>query len=148
MRLARRWRRSRGAGWMRWGVAFGVFAMTACSQSTEPGADPLDGSWEWIDASGGIAGTTRTPATEGYTMSVDHRANGGTARFLVFRNDSLFAETTVRRSASSSADQGTLVYGDPVLGWPEQEFEIRADTLVLRDGCCDGFTYRFHRGAP
>lgn len=129
-------------------AVLGALFVGGCSQATEAGADPLDGRWEWIDASGGIAGTTRTPVSEGYTMSIVHRAAGTTARFQVFRNDSLFAETTVRRSEASSGTRGTLVYGDPVLGWPEQDFEIRTDTLVLRDGCCDGFTYRFFRGTP
>ncbi len=125
-------------------------AIVGCAQPTTPEVDPLDGQWSWVDATGGIAGTTRTPATVGYTMAVEYRSQSSTpAQFRVFRDGQLFAETTVRRSTASSVSSGTLVYRDPVLGWPEQLFELIAgDTLVLTDGCCDGFTYRFVRERP
>ena len=47
----------------------------ACSSDpTAPGEDELlqalFGTWSWIRATGGIAGTTRTPESEGYTQTL------------------------------------------------------------------------------
>ena len=122
-----------------------VLLVGGCSQSTAPELDLLDGRWLWVDATGGIAGMTITPASVGYTMTVEYSSQpGGPALFRVLRDGQLFSETTVERFGEL---KGTLRYRDPVLGWPEQEFELRgADTLLLVDGCCDGFAYRFERG--
>ena len=118
-----------------------------CSQSTNPDLDSLDGRWSWVSATGGIAGTTITPSSVGYTMTIEYDSQGVgvPARFVVLRNGQLFAETTVERSGLPNAASGTLRYRDPVLGWPEQEFQLTSDTLFLADGCCDGFSYRFKR---
>ncbi len=41
---------------------------------------------------------------------------------------------------------GTVTYGEPVFGWPAQDFTlVTGDTLTLADGCCDGFVYTFWR---
>ncbi len=38
-----------------------------------------------------------------------------------------------------------IAYLDPLFGFDSQTATLVADTLVLTDACCDGFTYRFER---
>ena len=123
--------------------ALAMCVLAACSSTTSPEAHAIEGYWTWVRAFGGIAGMEITPQTTGYTMAVEF--TGGQARVL--RNDTLFAETEVEiRNADAGGQRGTVVYRDPVLGWPEQEFQIGVgDTLTLVDGCCDGFAYTFAR---
>lgn len=124
-----------------------AFVAGGCLHSTAPTFDALDGRWTWIDATGGIAGTTITPATAGYTMTVEISGlSSTTPRMRVLRNGQFFAETVVERAQGSSTEVGTLVYRDPIMGFDQQEYTLTGtDRLVLQDGCCDGFTYRFER---
>ena len=125
------------------GVLLAMCLLPACSSTTAPVAHAIEGHWTWIRAFGGIAGMEMTPQTAGYTMAIEFQGE----RARVLRNDTLFSETTVEiRDADASGRRGTVLYRDPVLGWPEQEFRLDvADTLTLTDGCCDGFVYTFAR---
>lgn len=91
-----------------------LVALTGCGAgATAPEElEELAGSWRWLNAVGGIAGQTRTPASTGETM---------TLRFL--EGDSV----ELKRN-------GELAVAT-----------VSADTLILVDPCCDGFTYRFLR---
>ena len=75
--MRRRWKGSMVvvmAGWM-----------LACSGSpTVVEIGRLEGSWEWRSATGGIAGRTITPATEGYSMELRFLAGRNHLRFLQF----------------------------------------------------------------
>ena len=44
-----------------------ALALAACrSAGTDPGEQMVSGDYEWIGSTGGIAGRTMTPASEGY----------------------------------------------------------------------------------
>lgn len=146
-----RGRTARVGGRVAWGrlgsAALSAVLVVGCSQSTSPEFDALNGRWSWVDSVGGIAGMTITPASAGYTMTVEFIGVGSSqARLRVLRDGALFGETTVERTGAAGGQSGELNYANAVLGFAQQEFTItNGNTLVLEDGCCDGFSYRFQR---
>jgi hypothetical protein len=125
-----------------------VAAMAGCANSpTGVEVDRLEGRWEWRSASGGIAGRTITPTTEGYTMELrfvdDEEAQ-------LFRSGAL--RTTARYELATGSQGGSFGGKDVVrftpalFGWDEMGVQISIEgELILADGCCDGFTYSFVR---
>ena len=61
-------------------------AGAASSEDCVPGA-PFVGTWEWIESSGGIAGTTIGPADFGYTIQLEVRVDG---TILSYRDEVLY----------------------------------------------------------
>lgn len=126
-----------------------IVAPTACgSNPVEPTVEArLFGTWQWVEAEGGIAGSVITPETEGFTMRlVITRPN----RIELFRDgvservtsfELLPAEDLVDEFVSPR-----LRYSDPIFGFAEQEvgFDLEG-RLVLIDPCCDGFAYTWTR---
>jgi len=96
---------------------------------------------------GGIAGLVITPDSVGYTTTIEyHSTSSMTADFWVFRDDTLLASTTLERREGVSQAEGELRYVKPVLGMDTQTYRlVGADSLILNDACCDGFTYTFRR---
>ena len=65
----------------RWtaGIAIFSFFLTSCSKDISipnPELEKLFGFWNWIQSSGGIGGQTITPATVGYSQTVEYNNNG------------------------------------------------------------------------
>ena len=130
-------------------IAVLFVAPTACgSNPVEPTVEArLFGTWEWVEAEGGIAGSVITPETEGFTMRlVITRPN----RIELFRDgvservasfELLPAQDLVDEFVSPR-----LRYSDPIFGFAEQEvgFDLEG-RLVLIDPCCDGFAYTWTR---
>jgi hypothetical protein len=124
-------------------------ASAGCAASaTGVEVDQLEGRWEWRSASGGIAGRTITPASEGYTMEL--RFDGDRAELL--RNGTLRTasyQLRIGRQGGSFPDQDVVVFTPPLFGWEEMAIAIdEAGQLILSDGCCDGFMYAFARVGP
>jgi hypothetical protein len=117
--------------------------LAACrSAGTDPADERLNGEWEWIGSSGGIAGRTVTPESEGYTVHFTFNGN----EVQIFRNDSLRATSlfTVR------GDEVTYQPSISVFGFDggidTQTFvDLPGDTISLRDPCCDRFDHHFVR---
>ncbi len=127
----------------------GVGAGCAAESLTGPAAD-LVGAWEWVESEGGIAGGTRTPESEGIERIVTFRSDGNVR---VMENGALTAETTwevaIALAGTSHAGRPIIRYGAPALGFEEQAYVFQgADTLVLDDGCCDGFVSSYVRLSP
>jgi len=134
------------------GVLAVVLVPAACSSDpTAPDGDQLPGalfgSWSWIQSSGGIAGTTRTPETEGYTETVTFTApnqvtllrDGATRGTTTFEFVPLMDNGSAVRSAQ-------LLYAESLTGFAEQWVQItEGGNLVLSDPCCDGFTSEWSR---
>ena len=130
-------------------IAVLIVAATAVgSNPVEPTVEArLFGSWQWVEAEGGIAGSVITPETEGFTLRlVITRPN----RIELFRDgvservasfELLPAQDLVDEFASPR-----LRYSDPIFGFEEQEvgFDLEG-RLVLIDPCCDGFAYTWTR---
>ena len=103
----------------------------------------LEGDWTWVESSGGIAGETRTPTSTGETMGL--RFLGADSVELT-RDGILRGATTYQ--LTSSVDGGTVIeYEEAILGFGSQGLSVTQDVLILSDGCCDGFVYRFERAS-
>ncbi|MCH7532862.1 MAG: hypothetical protein IIB36_14050 [Gemmatimonadetes bacterium] len=49
-----------------------------------------------------------------------------------------------------SSDDGTttiIEYAQAIFGFDSQGLSVKQDVLVLSDGCCDGYVYRFERAS-
>ncbi len=126
-----------------------IVAPTACgSNPVEPTVEArLFGTWQWVEAEGGIAGSVITPETEGFTMRlvitrpnhIELFRDGVSERVASF--ELLPAQDLVDEFVSPR-----LRYSDPIFGFEEQEvgFDLEG-RLVLTDPCCDGFAYTWTR---
>ena len=129
-----------------------LLAPAACSSdATGPGEDELlqalFGTWSWIRATGGIAGTTRTPQSEGYmrTLTFTPPNQVEMARDGVPEVTTTF-EFVPLMDNGSAVRSAQLLYAQPLTGFDEQWVEItEAGDLVLSDPCCDGFVYEWRR---
>lgn len=147
-------KRSRG------GVA-GVAALVApllaagCSEGVvSVSTGELAGRWTWVRSTGGIAGRTLTPETEGFTgvlrFGLDH-----TVEWAVDGEVRWSTTYTLGRGREGSAMAGRDVvrYGEPAFGWEEQAVEVElgrdgTPTLTLTDPCCDGYVHEYVREGP
>ena len=105
--------------------------------------EALFGTWSWIQATGGISGTTRTPDSEGYTRTLTF---GRPYQVEMLRDG--VPEVTTAFEFVPPIDSGSarLLYDQPLTGFDEQWVEItEAGDLVLSDPCCDGFVYEWRR---
>ena len=120
-----------------------VVGGTACGDPVVPSTvELLDGSWTWVESSGGIAGGTFTPASTGETM---------TLRFLeadsveLSRNGVLAGATTYQLLLEDDGGTTFIEYAQSLFGFTSQQLFVGEEELILRDGCCDGFVYTFRR---
>jgi hypothetical protein len=99
------------------------------------------GSWEWIQSSGGIAGLTITPETEGYTKTAHFQSDW---TYKEERNDTTFLETTYRVDQDSVGN--TIVHTLQVDGWePMAIINVTDSTLNLIDQCIDCYQHSYRR---
>ena len=101
----------------------------------------LFGTWSWIQATGGISGTTRTPDSEGYTQALTFtRPN----QVEVLRDGVPEVTTTFEFVPLMDDGSAQLLYAQPLIGVDDQWVEItEAGDLVLSDPCCDRFVYEW-----
>ena len=124
-------------------LVLAAVVLSGCkSASTDPDAEILSGNYEWIRSSGGIAGSTLTPASENYRVRFSFSGNQVTA----FRNDSLKATSTVTVRGNEVTYQPSIsVFGFDG-GIDVQTIRVLSgDTIALADPCCDRFEHLFVR---
>lgn len=119
----------------------------ACSSSAVGPEIDIEGRWIWVKSEGGLLPADRTPESEGYGLTL---VFGSTGTVRLLQDGTLVGETTyeVTVGAPTGALEGAPVirYGEPLLGFQEQAYQfVTRHTLLLADGCCDGFTYHFLR---
>ena len=123
--------------------------LSGCGSSTEPLVEhDIVGTWDWVESSGGVAGTTQTPETAGYTLQVKFAQSG----VVEVRRDGALETSTgymVLVGVGSSSEWPDMVrYDEPVLGFENQYVRFTGDDVMfLADGCCDGFVSRYVRGS-
>ena len=127
--------------WKTLGILMLVGPM-GCGDPTGPTRELLEGDWTWVESSGGIAGWTLTPESTGETMSL--RFHSGHSVELT-RNDAVEGTTTYRLVSSDDGMTMSIEYAEGIFGFATQGLSVTQDVLILRDGCCDGFIYRFER---
>lgn len=140
-------------GSVAWGGvgACGFLVVSACgSDPVQPTPTVLtEAAWEWRSACCGVAGTSLTPATEGFDYRLRFREDG---TVQARRGGSVVLETTYRVRTTSPIDfedELTVVtYGDPLPLGPGIEpvsrqmlIHLEGGRLLLRnlDGCADCF---------
>jgi hypothetical protein len=128
-------------------IATSAWASNPTASEGDELPDALFGTWSWVQASGGIAGGTITPESEGYTRTlifispnqVEVLRDGVAEATTPFE----FVPLTMAGSAVRSAQ---LLYAQSVVGFDEQWVEIiETGELILSDPCCDGFVYEWRR---
>ena len=127
-------------------LLLGAAVVSACSASLIGPQRGIEGHWRWVKSEGGLLPADRTPATEGYALTLVFESSG-VVRLLQDGRPS--GETTFEVTVGTpGAHEGSPVirYAEPLLGFAEQGYQfVTADSLLLQDGCCDGFTYHFVR---
>ena len=77
-------------------ILLSALIITQCGKSTNPPSEPtILGNWVWESSIGGIAGTTRTPETEGYSV------------FLSFMSDSTFTRAMTDTAGIEDSYEGS-----------------------------------------
>lgn len=110
-----------------------------------PGRDPLFGEWEWVSSTGGFAGWTLTPESQGYTQSACFRSD---STFVFYKSDSLIAYGTFELRGT---DHGRAIRYVPSMGNPlangvgSQTVVVSDSTLHLIDPCCDMYHHIYRR---
>ena len=107
-------------------------------------AELLEGSWTWVESSGGITGETFTPASTGETMTMQFL---GADSVELTRNGVLAGATTYQLLLQDDGGTTVIEYAQALFGFPSQGLFVGEEELILRDDCCDGFVYRFQRVA-
>ena len=122
-----------------------VVGPIACGDAIAPTTQELlEGEWTWVESSGGIAGGTRTPASTGETMSLRFL---GTDSVEVMRNGALQGATTYQLRSSGVGATTLIDYRQAIFGFDSQQLSLTLGVLLLIDGCCDGYAYRFERAS-
>ncbi len=120
-----------------------VVGATGCGDPVAPTTvELLEGSWTWVESSGGITGGTLTPASTGETMTL--RFLGADSVELT-RNGDLAGATTYQLFLYDDGGSTVIEYAQSLFGFASQGVYVGEEELILRDGCCDGFVYRFQR---
>jgi hypothetical protein len=112
--------------------------------ATEPEVqEDIVGVWVWVSSTGGIAGTTRTPATEGFTQTLRIAADG---EVELFRDGVSEVRTSYTFFVGPEGSSTHLAFAEPLFDFDSAIVGVTpGDTLVLIDPCCDGFERRWVR---
>ncbi|MBC5837433.1 hypothetical protein [Flavobacterium muglaense] len=118
-----------------------VFVLAGCSSTVEPGTKALVGSWEWVESSGGLAGTTTSPSSTASSRQIVITAT--TIQYYLdgslLQTDSYSIQT---KKSIFGGDKQMLVYES---GRPSQSFEVDDNKLFLNDECNDCYQSEYDR---
>ena len=129
-------------------IIFTIFLAFAisCSQKINPSGAPSEiyGNWQWVSSSGGYAPKTITPATEGYQKSISFTSTGNYSEQQSNGQSKNATFTITRGKSIYNKDSARIILFDG-LGdrHQKQSFEVRGDTLLLRDECFDCFSHTY-----
>ena len=110
----------------------------------------LIGSWNWVESSGGFAGNTINPTTEGYSKQMEFSENGKHFEFkerekMTIRN----YEFQEHKSIHNSQVEYMIKFASPTtdndLHWYNSFDFIGNDTLFLSDECYDCYGHLYVR---
>lgn len=131
-------------------VTISMFLTTCKKDISLPSQDleKLFGTWEWVNSSGGWAGRTTTPSSEGYSQKIEFNKNG---IYKSYRNDKVESKMdfTIKEGKTiySSGTAYLIEYKNKKLFEKENAITnitqsvrfIGQDTLCLADEAYDGF---------
>ena len=118
-----------------------VFVLAGCSSAVEPSTKALVGSWEWVESSGGFAGTTTSPSSTSSSRQIVITAT--TIQYYLdgslLQTDSYSIQT---KKSIFGGDKQMLVYESER---PSQSFEVDDNKLLLNDECNDCYQSEYDR---
>lgn len=131
--------------------SFVLLLLFACKKKTDFPSKDLEniiGEWEWEEASGGFAGVTVTPASEGYTESLLFQQNGEFVKyrdsleyqnyfFWITEGSSIFSAEPAYLLLLGSRDQATINF--------TYSIDLDGDILYLNEECNDCFRFKYRR---
>jgi hypothetical protein len=135
-------------------AALFIAACASSSPQTPAEKSPVEGSWQWVETSGGKMGTTRGPDSEQYELITRFGSDG---QFEITKGgvpwvSGSYVLTDSERGAVvqyalDASPSSTTVFTFSGLGDPPRHiFSINADSmLVLDEGCCDRYQHVFRR---
>ena len=113
-------------------------------QVPDPELKKIFGKWEWVSSTGGFAGKTITPATEGYTLQIEFNSNGA---YKEYKSGTLTAQRTFLFSQESSIQnhkQAWIISSGA--GSLKQAVSFSGqDTLMLSEQVHDSFQHLYSR---
>jgi hypothetical protein len=127
------------------GLLFLITIITSCSdQNTNTGVEKnLIGTWSWVSSSGGIAGTTNSPASTGKNIDLKFTSDN---KYFYYTNGVISSQGTYKLSTEKSIVDGTnkssIVFsadGERVID------KIDNTNLYLSDNYYDGFSSSYIR---
>ena len=124
---------------MKKAVLFFVFIiLTSCSSenSSISKNKSLEGKWNWVQSTGGFAGTTSTPESSNQVIYIEFSGNS----FKKYINGTLSADLTYVIKTQKSifgGEKPMLVSDNPIKDFGAISFEIIGDKLHLNDECND-----------
>ena len=124
--------------------AMGIFGCHNGDDSPENASTEslIIGQWEWLQSTGGIAGWTLTPATEGYNQQIEFETNGNFSRYVADTlNENTLYTITDGETIYSSAPGKVIQYKEKSI--TQAILSVRNDTLVLGDNCHDCFIHSY-----
>jgi hypothetical protein len=97
----------------------------------------LYGKWNWVSSTGGAFGKTLTPASEGYTESMEFKAT----RIVEFRrNNIVSSEKAFSISHDSKISNLPIIKLVDVLTW---SYSVKGDSLFLYDVCQTCYDHKY-----
>ncbi len=121
------------------GIFFLITIMVSCSdENTNIQAEKnLIETWSWVSSSGGIAGTTETPASTGKNRDLKFTSDG---KYFFYTNGVISSEGTYKFSTLKSIVDGTIKKSIIFSAGGEMIIDkIDNTNLYLSDNYYDGF---------
>lgn len=119
---------------------FVLMILTSCSSENPQSSaqKSLEGKWNWVQSSGGIAGTTTTPASTNQVIYLEFSGNS----FKKYINGTFSVDNTFEIKIDKSifgGEKPMLVSTSPIKYFSPMSFEIKDDKLYLNEECYDCF---------
>ena len=119
-----------------------ILAITSCSKDIKTSnGSTLNGKWNWVESSGGLAGKTETPATTGKVITIEI-SNGIIKYFENGVQTVSDSFTTKIQNSIRGENKNMIIYKS---GRPNQSFELNEKQLILFDECYDCYQSNYSK---
>jgi hypothetical protein len=130
-------------------VAFIAFVLLSSTckkamQVPDPELEKIFGKWSWVRTSGGFAGKTITPVSEGYTARFEFNSDG---TYKKYKNETLTEQKKFSFLQATSINNHQPVW---VISFDGSALKMAVsfsgnDTLILNEQAYDGFSHTYIR---
>jgi len=123
---------------------FVLLASCSSENSNVTASKKLEGKWNWIQSTGGIAGTTNTPQSSNQVIYIEFSGNS----FKKYINGKLSADHTFIIKTDKSifgGERQMIVNDNPITYFPPMSYEIDGNKLSLSEECYDCFGSQYER---